>query len=151
MVETFMQDKLKGRLDNHYESNAAHTGDNISGVGNNAVGQMGGTYQQYNQDIDGKVKDAGIQTNVKTTVLNNMNQTQDGMDQREDYVHNEKKDVDTQQTDRKNDFAGANKDFSEKHHAAELHQGNWNPMNAMKNDYKDYIEKSKDDLNNEKK
>lgn len=78
MVETFMQDKLKGRLDNHYESNAAHTGDNISGVGNNAVGQMG-TYQQYNQDIDGKVKDAGIQTNVKTTVLNNMNQTQDGM------------------------------------------------------------------------
>ncbi|HGM6879005.1 TPA: conjugal transfer mating-pair stabilization protein TraG [Serratia marcescens] len=151
MVETFMQDKLKGRLDNHYETNAAHTGDNISGVGNNAVGQMGGTYQQFNQDIDGKVKEARIQTNVKTTVLNNMNQTQDGMDQREDYVHNEKKDVDTQQTDRKNEFASANKDFSEKHHAAELHQGNWNPMNALKSDYKDYIEKSKDDLNNDKR
>ncbi|MEN4051957.1 conjugal transfer mating-pair stabilization protein TraG [Serratia marcescens] len=151
MVETFMQDKLKGRLDDYYETRASQTGDNIAGVGNNAIGQMGGAYQHYNQDIDGKVHDAGIKTDMKATVMNNIDQTQNRMDQHEDYVHNEKTDVDAQHADRKNDFSGANKDFREKHHAAELHQGNWNPVNVLKSDYKDYIEEAKDDLSHDKK
>jgi conjugal transfer mating pair stabilization protein TraG len=147
MVETFMQDKLKGRLDNHYETNAAHTGDNISGVGNNAVGQMGRAYQQYNQDIDGKVNDAGIQTNVKNNILTHMNTTQDQMDNLEDVVHNEKKDIDKQQVNRENEYDGANKDFREKHHAAELHQATIKPW---KNNYHDLIDEAKAGLNDKK-
>ncbi|PIJ50038.1 hypothetical protein BL250_08900 [Erwinia sp. OLTSP20] len=68
LVQQFVDEKLRGRIDGNYESNAGQTGQGMTSPANTAGAQFGGAYNSANNQIDGHVADNNIRTDVKKDV-----------------------------------------------------------------------------------
>uniref|UniRef100_UPI00131B2C31 hypothetical protein n=1 Tax=Pantoea sp. BAV 3049 TaxID=2654188 RepID=UPI00131B2C31 len=68
LVQQFVDEKLRGRIDGNYESNAGQTGQGMTAPANTAGAQFGGAYSSANAQIDGHVADNNIRTDVKKEV-----------------------------------------------------------------------------------
>ena len=147
LAEAFVEDKLRGRLDTHYDRAASHVGDGIHAPGNAAKAQ-GGAYGAAMGDIDARVADAHIKKDVKVQVGNMMENTTQRMNDNEDLVNYDKGDVEKGLNNNKTNFNQQNKDYTIKHHAAELHQAKFTDPRDDKN--ADYLEQAKELLNKQK-
>ncbi|MBH3259257.1 conjugal transfer mating pair stabilization protein TraG [Serratia marcescens] len=147
LAEAFVEDKMRGRLDTHYDKAAAHVGDGIHAPGNAAKAQ-GGAYGAAMGDIDARVADAHIKKDVKVQVGNMMENTTQRMNDNEDLVNYDKGDVEKGLNSNKTNFNQQNKDYTIKHQAAELHQAKFTDPRDDKNS--DYLEQAKELLNKQK-
>ncbi|STZ74968.1 TraG [Klebsiella pneumoniae subsp. ozaenae] len=90
LAEAFMEDKLRSRVEGHYDQSAIHVGDNISSPRNVAGEQYGNAYRANSAEIDQRGHDAGIRHDVKQDVKRHVDTTQKNMDDTEDVVNIDK-------------------------------------------------------------
>jgi conjugal transfer mating pair stabilization protein TraG len=159
LAESFMEDKLRSKLDTHYEQAASHVGDGMKTPVNVAGAQYGKAYNATMNDIDGRVENAKIKTDTGKRVDNLTSETQNRIDENDDLVEIDRKGIKDVNETRKTEYDNAGKDFSINYKAEQLHQGSWNPLqwsnatyslgNLGSDSYKDYQDDAKKRLENQ--
>lgn len=151
LAEDFMEDKLRSRVEGHYEQSAAHVGDNISTPRNVAGEQYGSAYRANSAEIDQRGRDAGIRHDVKQDVTSHVDATQKNMDETEDVVNIDKNQMTKGKAVSETEYNNANSDFREKHAGAKMHQDTGfdgkNVFNSLT--YKDYTKQLEQKLKDE--
>lgn len=159
LAESFMEDKLRSKLDTHYEQAASHVGDGMKTPVNVAGAQYGKAYNATMNDIDGRVENAKIKTDTGKRVDNLTSETQNRIDEDDDLVEIDRKGIKDVNETSKMEYANTEKDFRVNFHAAELQQASWsplqwdswkdidlNPSNIVKGTHEGYIDRSRKDL-----
>lgn len=68
LVEQFVDEKLRGRIDSDYQSNAGQTGMGMGAPANTVGAQFGGAYGSASAEIDSHATERNIHTDVKKDV-----------------------------------------------------------------------------------
>ncbi|WON75535.1 conjugal transfer mating-pair stabilization protein TraG [Serratia sp. UGAL515B_01] len=159
LAESFMEDKLRSRLDTHYEQAASHVGDGMETPANVAGAQYGQAYNTAMGDIDGRVENAKIKTDTGQRVNTMTSETQARIDDSDDLVEIDRKGIKDVNELRGKEYDNAGKEFSINYKAEQLHQGSWNPLqwnnstyslgNFINDSYKGYQDDAKKILENQ--
>ncbi len=136
LAESFVEDKLRGRLDSHYDQAASHVGDGIRHPGNTAKAAAG-AYQGVMGEIDSKAQDKNIRFDTKQRAEQSYNNIENTQKTQDDYVDAREQENKQEVETRKAGVETAKQDYRLKQKAAELHQASWNPWYSKDSDFMD--------------
>nr|WP_241389718.1 conjugal transfer mating-pair stabilization protein TraG [Serratia marcescens]ULG13118.1 conjugal transfer protein TraG [Serratia marcescens] len=140
LAESFVEDKLRGRLDSHYDQAASHVGDGIRHPGN-AAKAAAGAYQGVMSEIDGKVQEKKIRFDTKQRAEQSYNNIENTQKTQDDYVDAREQESKQELETRRAGVETAKQDYRLKQKAAELHQASWNFI--TKSDDKDFYDEAR--------
>lgn len=127
LVQTFVDEKLRGRIDADYEHNAAGTGAGMGAPANTAAARSGGAYSEASDAIDAGVNRNGISRDVQGSVSSQLETVDDKLRSAQTEMKEEQGKVAAGGSGRVSEFNSASEDFRESKKSADAAQGNWLP------------------------